>query len=238
MANITKVLTYSIPDALYSTETTLGKTSTQIYNGPSEIVVWVDKDTGYVSETFAPEDEPDRPLALNLRREILKADTDENTIRIALLYGGLEKPKIYEVQVGPADQPNAIITDPSDIRLVFNQVDLPADYTAPLQFMEYKRNVSWDFIKGVRNSLLSNSDGKIASDMPNAMKTEWTAYRQKLRDMPTDWAGVPEYLVKFPKSPEETFDSNFDDPAVDVIRVADRTEEDNDALSQLPNGVR
>jgi hypothetical protein len=236
MANITKMLTYNIPDELYSTANTLGKTSTQLYDGPEEIVLWVDTETGYVMETYHPDEESDRPLPLNLRREILKADTDENCIKIGLLWGGLEKPKIYEVQVGPADQPNAVITDPSDVRMVFNQVDLPANYTAPLEFMEYKRDRSWDFFKTVRNSLLEQSDGKIASDMPEAMKQEWIDYRQKLRDMPTDWAGVPEYLVRFPLSPDQTFDPHFS-PEVNVIRIADRTEADNDALSQLPNGA-
>jgi hypothetical protein len=237
MANITKMLTYNIPDELYSTANTLGKTSTQLYNGPEEIVLWVDKETGYVKETFHPDEEPDRPLPLDVRREILKADTDENCIKIGLLWGGLEKPKIYEVAVGPADQPNAVITDPSDVRMVFNQVDLPANYTAPLEFMEYKRDRSWDFYKTVRNSLLSQSDGKIASDMPEELKQKWITYRQKLRDMPTDWAGVPEHLVRFPLSPDQTVDMNFDDPEVDVIRIADRTEADNDALAQLPNGA-
>jgi hypothetical protein len=238
MANITKMLTYSIPDEIYSTETTLGKTSTQMYNGPSEIVLWVDKTTGYVEDTWAPEEEPDYPLAMNLRREILRADTDENTIKIALLYGGLEPPKIYEVAVGPADQPNAIITDPSDIRMVFNDVNLPADYTAPLQFATYDRDRSWDgFLKEVRNSMLSESDGRIAEDMPESIKAQWRDYRQKLRDMPENWGNVPGYLVRFPLSPDQTSDPNFDDPEVSVIMIADRTDADNDALGQLPANV-
>jgi hypothetical protein len=54
MANITKMLTYSIPDHLYSLENTLGKTSTQLYEGPEEIVMWLDKETGYLTQAFAP----------------------------------------------------------------------------------------------------------------------------------------------------------------------------------------
>ena len=94
MAQITKMLTYSIPDHLYSLENTLGKTSTQLYEGPDEIVMWLDKETGYLMEAYAPEDEPDRPLPLNLKRVILKADTDINCCKIGLIYGGLETPKI------------------------------------------------------------------------------------------------------------------------------------------------
>lgn len=232
-----RMLTYNVPDELFSTENTLGKTSTQLYDGPDELIIWVDTETGYVMETHHPDEEPDRPLALNLRREVLKADTDENCIKIGLLWGGLAKPKIYEVQVGPVDQPNAIITDPSDVRLVFDQFGLPSDYTAPLQFMEYKRDRSLQFIKDERNAKLANSDGKIASDMPAALKEEWIVYRQKLRDMPVDWAGVPFYLVRYPASPDDKFNPDFDDPEVTVIRVEDRTEEDNDALAQLPANV-
>lgn len=239
MANIQKTLTYSIPDELYSTETTLGKTSTQTYNGPAEIVVWVDKDTGHVDQTWIPEEEPDYPLALNLRREILKADTDENTIKIALLYGGLEKPKLYEVAVGPSDQPNALLTDPSDLRIVFNDWDLPKDYKAPLKFATYDRDRTWDgFLRGVRNGKLAETDGRIAPDMPESMKQDWIDYRQKLRDMPTNWANVPGYLVRFPLSPDEGgVDIDFNDPEVDVIMIADRTADDADAISQLPNGA-
>ena len=36
-----------------------------------------------------------------------------------MIYGGLEDPKIYEVSVGPVDQPNATVADPSDIRIKF-----------------------------------------------------------------------------------------------------------------------
>ena len=103
--------------------------------------------------------------------------------------------------------------------------------------MEYKRDRSLQFIKDERNAKLANSDGKIASDMPAALKEEWIVYRQKLRDMPVDWAGVPFYLVRYPASPDDKFNPDFDDPEVTVIRVEDRTEEDNDALAQLPANV-
>ena len=226
-----------MPDTLYSTEATLGKTSTQLYNGPDELILWINKDTGRVMQSFEAEDEPDRPLPLDTRREILKADTDENCIKIALIYGGLETPKIYEVAVGPADQPNATIVDPSDIRTVYDREPVDADYTAPLEFFVLKKDRSDETIKARRNSLLAASDGKIAPDMPEALKQKWLDYRQKLRDFPTDWADVPNYLVRFPQSPDDTINAEFEDPDVAVIRIEDRTDEDNDALSQLPPGV-
>lgn len=226
-----------MPDQLYSTETKLGKTSTQLYNGPDELILWVCKETGRILESFEAEDEPDRPLPLNIRREILRADSDENCIKIALIYGGLETPKVYEVAVGPVDQPNATIVDPSDIRTVYDREPVDADYHAPLEFFVYKRERSEEFIRNRRNSLLEASDGKVAPDMPEAIRQKWMDYRQKLRDFPEDWAGVPNYLIRFPLSPDQTINAEFEDPDVDVIRIEDRTDEDNDALSQLPPGV-
>jgi hypothetical protein len=236
MATITKMLTYSIPDKLYSIETTLGKTSTQLYEGPEEIVMWLDKETGYLMEAYAPEDEPDRPLALNLKREILKADTDINCCKIGLIYGGLEKPKIYEVSVGPADQPNATVIDPSDVRIVYDKQSVTEDYTAPLKFFEYKRDRSDEWLRSVRNSKLAACDGKIAADMPEALRQQWLDYRQKLRDLPDDWLEVPNYLVRFPRSPEDGPNNEFAEN-LGVIRIADRDASDADALSNLPDGV-
>lgn len=238
MAKITKMLTYSIPDKLYSTATTLGKISTQWYNGPDELILWIDKETGRVMQSFEAEDEPDRPIPLDLKREILKASTDENCIRIALIYGGLETPKVYEVAVGPVDQPNATLVDPSDIRKVYDRDSVTEDYTAPLEFFVYKKDFSDQLIRDQRNSLLAASDSKVAPDMPEELRQQWMSYRQQLRDLPNDWLEVPNYLVRMPRSPDDKIDMAFDDPEVAVIRIADRTAEDNDALAQLPSGVR
>ena len=237
MANITKTLTYSIPDEMFSTETKLGKTSTQVYDGPDHIIMWVNKDTGYLEETHSPDEEPDCPFPLHLRREILRADTTENTIKIGLLWGGLETPKVYEVAVGPADQPNAITPDPSDLRQVYNEYALYPDYKAPLQFLTQQRDRSWNFLREERDHRLYMSDSKLAEDMPEGLKQQWREYRQKLRNLPKDWDGVPGYLVRFPLAPDEGIDPNFNDPQVPVIRIADRTEADNDAIGQFPNGV-
>jgi hypothetical protein len=237
MAKISRLLRYSIPDVLYSTENTLGKTSTQLYEGPDQLVLWIDKETGRIMQSFEVENEPDRPLPLDLKREILYADTEENCIKIALIYGGLEDPKIYEVAVGPEDQANAQLVDPSDIRTVYNREPVDADYKAPLQFMVYVRDRTDEFIRRERNARLAKSDGKIAPDMPEEMKQKWLDYRQKLRDLPADWADVPNFLIQFPRDPEDDW-VPFSNPHVKVIRIHERTADDNDALSNLPPGVR
>jgi hypothetical protein len=173
---------------------------------------------------------------LNLKREILKADTDINCCKIGLIYGGLEKPKIYEVSVGPVDQPNATVVDPSDVRIVYDKQSVTDDYTAPLKFFEYKRDRSDEWLRSMRNSKLAASDGKIAPDMPESLKQQWLDYRQKLRDLPDDWLEVPNYLVRFPRSPEDGPNMEFAEN-IGVIMIADRDASDADALQNLPPGV-
>ena len=93
-----------------------------------------------------------------------------------------------------------------------------------------------EFIRSMRDAKLAASDGKIAPDMPEALKQQWLDYRQKLRDLPADWADVPNYLVRFPQSPEDGPNMEFAEN-INVIRIADRDASDADALSNLPPGV-
>ena len=232
-----KILTYNLPDHLYSAESTMGKTGLQEFDGPETLVLHLEKETGYIHESFELQNEHDRPLALNLERVEFVAITDEDFIKIALIYGGLSAPKIYEIAVGPEDQLNNTLKDPSDIREVFDEHAVMLDYTAPLKFRIITRDRSDAFIRDVRNSMLDKSDGRIASDMPEAMKQAWLDYRQKLRDLPADWLEVPNHLIRFPLPPNETFDVNFHNSHIEVIMIADRTPEDLERLVQLPPGV-
>lgn len=234
---MSRTLTFNLPDHLYSPLRTQGKTGTQQFNGPDELILHIRKDDGSIFESFAPGQEHDRPLALDLRREVFKATSDEDYIKIALIYGGLETPKVYEVDIGPEDHPNTTIKDPTDIREVFDEMAVMQDYTRPLQFRVYSRDRSDEWVRRMRNTLLAQSDGKIAPDMPEELKQAWLTYRQKLRDLPVDLAEVPNWLIRFPKSPDMTYDPYFENPAVPVIRIADRTPEDIEKMKQLPPGV-
>ena len=75
-------------------------------------------------------------------------------------------------------------------------------------------------------------------DMPDDIKAAWLTYRQKLRDFPVTYADVPNWLVRFPLSPDQQAvgDIEFEDPAFDVIMIADRTDADQAAIDQLPSG--
>lgn len=233
---MSKTLSYNLPDHLFSDQRTQNKTGTQTYYGPSELILHLRED-GSIFESFAPGEEHNRPLALDLHREVFTPVTDEDFVKVSLIYGGLSEPKVYEVDIGPEGYPNTTIKDPSDIREVFDEMEVMRDYTQPLKFRTMMRDRSDEFIRRRRNTLLEQSDGKISLDMPETLKQAWLDYRQKLRDLPLEMAAVPNYLIRFPMSPAETLDPYFENPGVTVIRIADRTPEDLVRLQQLPPGA-
>jgi len=237
MNNITKTLTYLIPDTLFGTTTELGKTSTHLYEGPENLILYIDKDSGRIADTWHPENEPPvEILALNLNRVEFIPSTDEDYIKIALLYCRWT-PKKYEIAIGPNDWPNTVIPDPTDITMVFEEFKIVDDYTAPLAFKEYMRNASDEAIRSRRNAALGECDGRVAEDMPTSVKQKWIDYRQKLRDLPEIMASVPNMFIRFPLSPDQDKDISFEDPDVPVIMIANRTEADAVAISQLPDGI-
>ncbi len=69
-----------------------------------------------------------------------------------------------------------------------------------------ERDITWDDIKMVRDRNLDASDNTLPEDAPAALKAEWTAYRQRLRDMPTTLAGIDANIAThmFPTQPSAT----------------------------------
>ena len=284
MAHIQKTVTYNIPDewqaegigqvsstsgAESAVSTALGKTSTQDYDGPETLILWIIKEPasdaeikGHIFDCWDKDNYTDRPVPLNLEVAELHADTDENTIKIGILFGGFsEDIKLYEIRVGPSKDFNPVIRDPSDPRIIFSEDDITADWTKPLVFVgdseldsgrwadkdgklgPRHRNLPDEVLRGTRNSRLQESDGRVASDMPAGLKKEWETYRQKLRDIPQDWAAAPNSLIRFPKSPdgeyhdidiaEQDLDPETGEAPHKIIRIADRTAADDDAIGML-----
>jgi len=238
MAHVQKVVTYDLPDEFEQAVPTkaLGKTSTQSYDGPETLILWIDKETKDIEQTWDKDDYTDRPVPSNCEVAELNADTDENAIKIGILFGGFAERKLYEVAVGPVEDDNVVIVDPSDPRMIYSENDIVDDYTKPLVFRTDFRRYDDDFIRSERNGKLKQSDSRISEDMPEALKAEWMAYRQKLRDIPADWAAVPNHLVRFPTAPDGEYDDPYprdEDPEHKVIQIAERTADDADAIAQL-----
>ena len=238
MAHVQKIVTYDIPDEFEMLTPTkaLGKTSTQSYDGPSTLILWIDKESQDIEQTWDKDDYTEQPVPLNCEVKEINADTDENAIKIGLLFGGFAERKLYEVAVGPVEDDNIVIVDPSDPRMIFSENDIVDDYTKPLVFRSDYRRRTDEFIREERNAKLKQSDSRIAEDMPDEVKAKWLAYRQKLRDIPADWAAVPNHMVRWPTDPDGEYDDPYprnEDPEHEIIMIADRTAADNDAIGQL-----
>ena len=121
MAKLQKTITYDVPDVYEGGTNAKGNTSTMDYDGPEELILWIDKESGEIEQTWDPDDYTERPVPLNCKVETLKGDSDENLVKIALLFGGLPTPKVYEVRVGPVGDKNSEVVDPSDPRKIFSE---------------------------------------------------------------------------------------------------------------------
>jgi hypothetical protein len=238
MAKVQKTVTFALPDEFEQEvpTTSMGKTSTMEYDGPETLILWINKETKDIEQTWDKDDYTEQPVPLDLEVEELNADTDENTIKIGILFGGFEQRKLYEIRVGPAADKNRVIADPSDPRSIFSENDIVDDYTKPLVFRTDFRRYSDDFIREERNTLLKQTDSRVSESMPEEVKAKWEAHRQKLRDIPADWAAVPNHLIQFPVDPDGEYDEPYvrnEDPEHEVTLVANRTAADADAIAQL-----
>jgi len=244
MAKVQRTVTFDLPDEFEQEvpTTSRGNTSTMEYDGPEQLILWVDKESQDIEQTWDKDDYTEQPVPINCEVKTIDADSDENCIKIGILFGGFSQRKLYEIRVGPAEDKNRVINDPSDPRSIFSENDIIDDYTKPLVFRTDFRRYSDDFIRQERNSLLKQSDSRIAEDMPADVKAKWEAHRQKLRDIPADWAAVPNHLIQFPTDPDGEYDDPYvrnEDPEHEVTLVANRTAADADAIGQLGpiNGI-
>ena len=106
----------------------MGKTSTQSYDGPSTLILWINKESKDIELTWDKDDYTDRPVPLNCEVKEIKADSDENMIKIGILFGGFAERKLYEVRVGPVEADNVVVCDPSDPRNIFSENDIIDDF--------------------------------------------------------------------------------------------------------------
>lgn len=63
------------------------------------------------------------------------------------------------------------------------------------QLFTRARQITMHVIRSKRNKLLLASDWSQLADVPDAIKQEWAAYRQQLRDIPATYEGRPEQVV-------------------------------------------
>jgi len=250
MANITKEITYDIPDKWQEQTTALGKTSTQTYTGAETVIAHVQN--GVVVNAYNKDKEDGRPLAADFTA--VEIDCNVNTMHCGILWGGFEPPAHFEVEVGPADRLNPTVADPThpsevyDIQSFVNGWDGSA-WREPTFAKPEPDDPTMDDVRAGRTALLQTSDMNVADDMPADVKKEWTDYRQALRDLPQDYPeGTPVYLITLPKAPDEknassemqeqeenVMDANAD-AGEGVVAIADQGGR-SDWQGQLPPGI-
>ncbi len=81
-----------------------------------------------------------------------------------------------------------------------DDTDLETQLAAKFAKEEY---TNWTKIRLIRNFLLMDSDWTQVGDAPLTadQKTQWTAYRTKLRNIPSEQSSIPAGQVKFPITP-------------------------------------
>ena len=274
MAWITKTITYKVPNQRHSMDDSEGKTSTEVYHGPSKLILWLCKTDNTEGEDYGKndimhvwdaDDMTERPIPLDCYEvEMDVTESDEMAVRAAMIApkGGhenvegkkgdstaaglcLKKPKLYEVDVGPADQLNKLIPDPSCIMEVYAKQDIARNAYDPTtgkwKSLKYRTGVTEDrtddSIRDIRNSKLRDSDNMFNKDMPESLIKEWEDYRQILRDIPEDWKDVPNEFITVPTEPQ-TKDIRYDEATDkdDIVWIKDRDEtRDADFLKQIKN---
>ena len=86
-----------------------------------------------------------------------------------------------------------------------DDTDLETQLAAKFAKEEY---TNWTKIRLIRNFLLMDSDWTQVGDAPLTadQKTQWTAYRTKLRNIPSEQSSIPASEVKFPVTPTKYAD--------------------------------
>ena len=230
MANINKTFLFPVPTVWHGQDQDDAQVGVDTYVGPQNlsVILKLDGSGNKTSEIFEVYDTngPEFPTP-PVDTYVVNLDADKYPIHAAAMYGGVSAPSKLEVVAGPSTEPNPKIQDPLHFHEVYDMRSFTYDPTlnsgaggwstpkfanqVPGPGETDDNSFGWEWVRDNRNHLLEASDSKIAEDMPEALKNRWKAYRQKLRELPTEWAGIgtATHLVVWPVSPEEEDNPNF-----------------------------
>ena len=230
MANINKTFLFPVPTVWHGQDQDDAQVGVDTYVGPQNlsVILKLDGSGNKTSEIFEVYDTngPEFPTP-PVDTYVVNLDADKYPIHAAAMYGGVSAPSKLEVVAGPSTEPNPKIQDPLHFHEVYDMRSFTYDPTlnsgaggwstpkfanqVPGPGETDDNSFGWEWVRDNRNHLLEASDSKIAEDMPEALKNRWKAYRQKLRELPTEWAGIgtATHLLVWPMSPEDEDNPNF-----------------------------
>ena len=220
MAQITKTVIFPCSTEWLGQDQSSATVGIATYEGPEQLVTeWV---VGAVPAQCDRILDPaskdaEMPTAADSVRVLL--DASKYPLHALALWGQKYKGARVTIDVGPSDVDNPTIADPHDFQETFDQRSFYYDTATstwsggafnhdgdPAGISTEGVNFGWDWVRSTRNSMLDACDGRVAAvDTPSAVVKPWEIYRQRLRDIPNDWAGIgtATHLIVWPMDPDQ-----------------------------------
>lgn len=213
ITTVTKQLTYTCPDELYSQSVASGDTATVTYTGPDRMWVMVDDDTAKISlPAYTSMDDGDSiPVPTGMTRVEITADTQTGLIILSLIdRTRISEPDGYtELEESLPNGSTWTIGTPLHLTSIHDIFEITYDFDNKSWIIPLRQSaITWDDILNSRNGKLTASDGRIAPDMPEELKQKWMDYRKTLRDLPSTFGKGTEnetapWKIIFPIEPTE-----------------------------------
>ena len=221
VSKITKTIIYPCPTEWMGQTQSTAKAGVSTYNGPAKLLTWwyIDQASrGKNCVRAVPSDSKEAECPTESGCVAVELDPQKYPLHALDLWGCAYGPEHIEVQCGPSSDPNPAIADPNHFTEVFDLKSFYYDTTTnQWSTPEFSNdNISpdgtgeepsfgWAQVRKNRNAMLVSCDSRVSgTDIPDALKQPWIDYRQKLRDIPADWAGIGTVtrLIVWPKEPD------------------------------------
>jgi len=220
MANITKTVLHAVPTEWLGQDEDNSEVGIITYSGPRYMkTLWDPTRPGDCIFIGDPLTDNACQAPNPIGTVEITLDAEQYPLHALALWGGYEPAAHMEVVCGPSSDPNPTICDPYHFTEVFDlrsfYYDTSTEAWSTPQFSsddpsEVTDNETvcfgWDWVRSTRNGLLMGSDSRVASaDMPASVMQPWLDYRTKLRNLPTEWAGVgtATHLIVWPFDPDQ-----------------------------------
>lgn len=204
---VSKTFNYNLPDDYLHQTNSLNLSGSYTYNGPDKVWVFVDIETGKLmgGSYYTEKDDGDLiPTPENQKKVCLTADNDPIIISMICQQGYVEGPTKTENLPDGSTYERLDPTPPDHTyELMECEYDLENDsWKTPLPWK--KPHMTWEILKLARNSMLNESDTILRTKLLSEEEIEkLQEYRQKLRDIPSTFAGIDPWKVPFPAMPIE-----------------------------------
>jgi len=239
MANISKPLTYNLPDEYTKQTSDLGLTGSFTYKGPEYLWVFVNGETGALQsgQSFIPTTNPTRDeeqanvrAGLDQKAVLLRPNTDGTDLLLASILIGQDTGKAsgypqkeYAFPAGHARAGEVYYErpDPQQPNHTYAVDEIMYDLSNDswvTPFPWFKPWMTKEFHEDARDSTLAGDKeffALIKGNMTADQITAAEAYIAAMESLYTDFAGVEHFMIPFPRNPMaeliEDYDYNVDE---------------------------